>query len=37
MMYLKDSLTKYQEIANNLDFARELQKSFLALGQEVKS
>uniref|UniRef100_A0A8C2Z4D1 Cell cycle associated protein 1a n=1 Tax=Cyclopterus lumpus TaxID=8103 RepID=A0A8C2Z4D1_CYCLU len=31
-----DSLTKYQEIANNLDFARELQKSFLALGQEIQ-
>ncbi|XP_035855460.1 caprin-1a isoform X1 [Sander lucioperca] len=31
-----DALTKYQEIANNLDFARELQKSFLALGQEIQ-
>ncbi|XP_021165251.2 caprin-1a isoform X6 [Fundulus heteroclitus] len=31
-----DALTKYQEIINNLDFARELQKSFLALGQEVQ-
>ncbi|XP_029000443.1 caprin-1a isoform X2 [Betta splendens] len=31
-----EALTKYQEILNNLDFARELQKSFLALGQEVQ-
>ncbi|XP_054900996.1 caprin-1-like, partial [Poeciliopsis prolifica] len=29
-----EALSKYQEIINNLDFARELQKSFLALGQE---
>lgn len=35
MIYLKEALTKYQEILNNLDFARELQKSFLAMGQEV--
>uniref|UniRef100_A0A8C6PFZ5 Cell cycle associated protein 1a n=1 Tax=Nothobranchius furzeri TaxID=105023 RepID=A0A8C6PFZ5_NOTFU len=31
-----EALSKYQEIINNLDFARELQKSFLALGQEVQ-
>ncbi|XP_042338638.1 caprin-1a isoform X1 [Plectropomus leopardus] len=31
-----DALTKYQEITNNLEFARELQKSFLALGQEIQ-
>ncbi|XP_013881954.1 caprin-1a isoform X2 [Austrofundulus limnaeus] len=31
-----EALSKYQEINNNLDFARELQKSFLALGQEVQ-
>ncbi|XP_069030277.1 caprin-1a isoform X2 [Embiotoca jacksoni] len=31
-----DALTKYQEILYNLEFARELQKSFLALGQEVQ-
>ncbi|KAG7244333.1 hypothetical protein INR49_004033, partial [Caranx melampygus] len=31
-----EALTKYQEIQNNLEFARELQKSFLALGQEVQ-
>ncbi|KAK0133635.1 hypothetical protein N1851_030866 [Merluccius polli] len=30
-----DVLTKFGEIANNLEFARELQKSFLTLGQEV--
>lgn len=35
ILYLKDALTKYQEITNNLEFARELQKSFMALGQEV--
>ncbi|RVE74462.1 hypothetical protein OJAV_G00022490 [Oryzias javanicus] len=31
-----EALTKYQEIINNLDFARELQKNFLSLGQEVQ-
>ncbi|XP_054468098.1 caprin-1a [Anoplopoma fimbria] len=31
-----DALTKYQEIAYNLEFARELQKNFLALGQEIQ-
>ncbi|XP_028299048.1 caprin-1a [Gouania willdenowi] len=31
-----DALTKYQEVGNNLEFARELQKSFVALGQEVQ-
>lgn len=35
MIYLKDALTKYQEIINNLEFARDLQKGFMALGQEV--
>lgn len=34
-MNLKEALTKFQEIVNNLEFARELQKSFLSLGQEV--
>lgn len=34
-MNLKEALAKYQEVANNLEFARELQKSFLTLGQEV--
>ncbi|CAJ1049710.1 caprin-1a isoform X3 [Xyrichtys novacula] len=31
-----EALTKYQEIINNLEFARELQKSFIVLGQEVQ-
>ncbi|KAJ7994996.1 hypothetical protein DPEC_G00255320 [Dallia pectoralis] len=31
-----DALTKFQEVSNNLDFARELQKSFLSLGQEIQ-
>ncbi|XP_047435943.1 caprin-1a isoform X4 [Mugil cephalus] len=31
-----EALTKYQEITNNLEFARELQKNFLALGQEIQ-
>ncbi|XP_003970002.2 caprin-1a isoform X1 [Takifugu rubripes] len=31
-----DALTKYQEVINNLEFARELQKSFVTLGQEVQ-
>uniref|UniRef100_A0AAQ5YP59 Cell cycle associated protein 1a n=1 Tax=Amphiprion ocellaris TaxID=80972 RepID=A0AAQ5YP59_AMPOC len=31
-----EALSKYQEITNNLEFARELQKSFLALGQEIQ-
>ncbi|XP_076585199.1 caprin-1a isoform X1 [Chaetodon auriga] len=31
-----EALAKYQEIINNLEFARELQKSFLAVGQEVQ-
>ncbi|CAL9701622.1 unnamed protein product [Knipowitschia caucasica] len=31
-----DALTKYQEVLNNLEFGRELQKSFIMLGQEVQ-
>ncbi|XP_075877926.1 caprin-1a isoform X2 [Nelusetta ayraudi] len=31
-----EALSKFQEIVNNLEFARELQKSFLSLGQEVQ-
>ncbi|KAM6980317.1 caprin-1a isoform 2-T2 [Aplochiton taeniatus] len=31
-----DALTKFQEVINNLDFARELQKSFLSLGQDIQ-
>lgn len=34
-MHLKEAIAKYQEVVNNLEFARELQKSFLTLGQEV--
>ncbi|KAL0968698.1 hypothetical protein UPYG_G00270350 [Umbra pygmaea] len=30
------ALTKYQEVYNNLEFARELQKSFLSLGQDIQ-
>ncbi|KAG7231106.1 hypothetical protein INR49_027146 [Caranx melampygus] len=29
-----EALSKYQEVANNLEFARELQKTFIALGQD---
>ncbi|XP_062240804.1 caprin-1a isoform X1 [Platichthys flesus] len=31
-----DALTKYQEITYNLEFARELQRNFMALGQEIQ-
>lgn len=31
-----EALTKYQEVLNNLEFARELQKNFITLGQEVQ-
>ncbi|KAK7913303.1 hypothetical protein WMY93_013514 [Mugilogobius chulae] len=31
-----EALSKYQEVLNNLEFARELQKSFITLGQEVQ-
>uniref|UniRef100_A0A8C5FDW1 Cell cycle associated protein 1b n=1 Tax=Gadus morhua TaxID=8049 RepID=A0A8C5FDW1_GADMO len=31
-----DALTKYQEIVNNLEFARELQKGFVTLGQDIQ-
>ena len=34
---LKEALAKYQEIAHNLEFARELQKNFIALGQDVSN
>jgi len=30
------ALTKYQEVTNNLEFARELLKNFLALGQDLQ-
>ncbi|XP_061526452.1 caprin-1-like isoform X2 [Phycodurus eques] len=32
----KEALSKYEEIHNNIEFARELQKSFLTLGQEIQ-
>uniref|UniRef100_W5M4T0 Cell cycle associated protein 1b n=1 Tax=Lepisosteus oculatus TaxID=7918 RepID=W5M4T0_LEPOC len=31
-----EAVSKFQEVVNNLDFARELQKSFLALGQDIQ-
>ncbi|XP_056137697.1 caprin-1b isoform X2 [Lampris incognitus] len=31
-----EALSKYQEVINNLEFARELQKSFLVLGQDIQ-
>ncbi|XP_035251634.1 caprin-1-like [Anguilla anguilla] len=31
-----EALAKFQEVTNNLEFARELQKSFLALGQDIQ-
>ncbi|XP_043120916.1 caprin-1b isoform X2 [Puntigrus tetrazona] len=31
-----EALSKYQEVIHNLEFARELHKSFLVLGQEIQ-
>ncbi|RXN01720.1 Caprin-1 [Acipenser ruthenus] len=31
-----EAVSKFQEVVNNLDFARELQKGFLALGQDIQ-
>nr|XP_046249373.1 caprin-1b isoform X2 [Scatophagus argus] len=31
-----EALSKYQEVMNNLEFARELQKTFIALGQDIQ-
>uniref|UniRef100_A0AAY5EVK9 Cell cycle associated protein 1b n=1 Tax=Electrophorus electricus TaxID=8005 RepID=A0AAY5EVK9_ELEEL len=31
-----EALSKYQEVINNLEFARELHKSFLALSQDIQ-
>ncbi|XP_072322682.1 caprin-1b isoform X5 [Scyliorhinus torazame] len=31
-----DAVGKLQEVANNLEFARELQRSFIALGQDIQ-
>ncbi|XP_059420289.1 caprin-1-like [Carassius carassius] len=32
-----EALSKYQEVIHNLEFARELHKCFLALGQEIQN
>lgn len=34
-LFLKDAVSKYQEVTNNLEFAKELQRSFMALSQDV--
>ncbi|XP_071415386.1 caprin-1 isoform X2 [Pithys albifrons albifrons] len=31
-----DAVSKYQEVTNNLEFAKELQRSFMALSQEIQ-
>ncbi|XP_068116250.1 caprin-1 isoform X2 [Hyperolius riggenbachi] len=31
-----DAVTKYQEVVTNMEFARELQRSFMALGQDIQ-
>ncbi|XP_016888506.2 caprin-1b isoform X2 [Cynoglossus semilaevis] len=31
-----EALSKFQEVVNNLEFARELQKTFTALGQDIQ-
>ncbi|XP_013884655.1 caprin-1b isoform X2 [Austrofundulus limnaeus] len=31
-----EALSKYQEVMNNLEFARELQKTFITLGQDLQ-
>ncbi|KAI3371186.1 hypothetical protein L3Q82_023818, partial [Scortum barcoo] len=31
-----EALSKYQEILNNLEFSRELQKTFISLGQDIQ-
>ncbi|KAM4018294.1 caprin-1 isoform 1-T1 [Anomaloglossus baeobatrachus] len=31
-----DAVAKYQEVVTNMEFARELQKSFMALGQDIQ-
>lgn len=33
--FFKDAVSKYQEVTNNLEFAKELQRSFMALSQDV--
>lgn len=34
-VFFKDAVSKYQEVTNNLEFAKELQRSFMALSQDV--
>lgn len=34
-LFFKDAVSKYQEVTNNLEFAKELQRSFMALSQDV--
>lgn len=34
-IFFKDAVSKYQEVTNNLEFAKELQRSFMALSQDV--
>nr|XP_033784110.1 caprin-1 isoform X1 [Geotrypetes seraphini] len=31
-----DAVSKYQEVVNNMEFARELQRSFMALSQDIQ-
>lgn len=31
-----DAVSKYQEVTNNLEFAKELQRSFIALSQDIQ-
>ncbi|XP_053304568.1 caprin-1 isoform X2 [Spea bombifrons] len=31
-----DAVSKYQEVVTNMEFARELQRSFMALGQDIQ-
>lgn len=31
----QDAVSKHQEVSNNLEFAKELQRSFMALSQDV--
>ncbi|KAM8939836.1 caprin-1 isoform 2-T2 [Pelodytes ibericus] len=31
-----DAVSKYQEVVTNMEFARDLQKSFMALGQDIQ-
>uniref|UniRef100_A0A6J0SUD5 Caprin-1 isoform X3 n=1 Tax=Pogona vitticeps TaxID=103695 RepID=A0A6J0SUD5_9SAUR len=31
-----DAVSKYQEVSNNLEFAKELQRSFMALSQDIQ-